>query len=196
MALEEDVPILLSKSFREDGPSVVTMMEIITGEGGSRHSPTTAWLIPIARSIPAEHMLPSNLERTVAAIHQEVQLIRRDVQITKKYVQLTRAHQHDQATAIFNFPILAVISEPDSQGLLLGRAKRLFGRVYRVHFLCAVCGCCAPSGQKGNGKGYALPFQEKVLRDRLELFKKTLLIADVLLQLHSVPFKPSVLVVL
>lgn len=101
-------------------------------------------------------------------------------------------HLYDNSTELFAFPILPVISEPDPTGLF-GIMRRSMGKMYRVHFLCAVCGNCGRSGKNNNGKGYKLPLASQLTYERLVLFKKTLEIADLLLQLYNVPFRPSVI---
>lgn len=109
-----------------------------------------------------------------------------------KLLNQTNNYLFHQATGLYQYPILPIISEPKPSGLL-GRGKRLVGRVLRVHFLCAVCGQRAPSGKRQDGKRCELRFMSKGSHAILRAIKKSLYLIDLLLALGSLPIRPSVL---
>ena len=72
------------------------------------------------------------------------------------------AVQMDSIFKVHEIPLLFCVSQPEASGMI-GYFQRAYSSVFRVHFICPVCGQRAHSGPDGNGKGY------KLLRTKVEV---------------------------
>jgi hypothetical protein len=114
------------------------------------------------------NMLESHYNRLLAALDKkEQEIAQRQIKSEEymkhmvtllsdnviKQILAVRTFQENAEFGVFDMPLLPVFSEPGSKGFT-GTLQRAVFSVYRVHFLCPVCGLSAESGN--NKSGYKL----------------------------------------
>lgn len=113
---------------------------------------------------------------------EEIVEILRDIQTTAHNLLVARVNDQRR---LFDFPLLAELSEYRPTGSIGMLLKAVAEKIYRVHFRCAVCGerpeFSAADKKKGHHNGYRLVLYHGWTKHLVTAFKLSLVLAQVAL---------------
>jgi hypothetical protein len=127
---------------------------------------TVAWIhtFVVGSRMPDEDQVVARLEKRLKLQHE-----------FNVNTHVLRMHQH---------PLLYCVTQPDATGLT-GWFQRMYANVYRMHFVCTVCGRKAPSGESRSG--YRIVLLKKATRDLQKCVGYTLTALELISLLTPVP---------